>query len=116
MQTNDPAEMKRAGDRIIGFNETEWKKLAIQTMTKANILKYTQNPDLEDHLVNHTNIGIVECSPNDDWFGIGMGLNHPDAANKDKWKGKNNMGIILMQIKHALKESKMTGNPFVPPT
>jgi ribA/ribD-fused uncharacterized protein len=45
---------------------------------------------------------LVEASPVDKIWGIGLAADHPDAANPERWPGLNLLGIALMQVRSIL--------------
>lgn len=45
---------------------------------------------------------LVEASPRDRIWGIGMSASHPDATDPRKWLGENLLGFALMKARAAL--------------
>lgn len=57
--------------------------------------KFKQNSDLKSILLNTGDKCIVECSPYDKIWGIGMGVDqYPEILDKSNWKGENLQGEI----------------------
>ena len=66
--------------------------------------KFAQNPELAKLLDNtgHTTIG--EGSEKDTIWGTGLSVFHRDALNVSKWRGKNQLGKILMDVRAGLRK------------
>ena len=70
---------------------------------KGNLEKFTQHSDLKEKLINTGKKHLVEASPFDKIWGIGMDANHPDATNIDKWNGQNLLGEVIMSVRLHLQ-------------
>ena len=69
---------------------------------KYVLLQFSQNPDLLMQLLSTNNTTIVEASPFDKTWGIGLDAYHPDATNEYRWKGLNWLGQALTEVRHKL--------------
>lgn len=47
---------------------------------------------------------LVEASPRDRIWGIGMGKANTDAENPMKWRGRNLLGFALTEVRDRLLE------------
>ena len=101
MATDNPTTMKRLSRTIKGFDNGAWSRVKDDILYQGCTLKFQQNAHLAEHLKNTRDV-IVEASPYDKHFGIGLAVNDPRAWNKATWKGSNVMGEILMDIKRKL--------------
>jgi ribA/ribD-fused uncharacterized protein len=45
---------------------------------------------------------IVEASPEDTIWGIGMHETHPDILDRTKWLGTNWLGEAIMQVRETI--------------
>ena len=52
---------------------------------------------------------IVESSPEDSIWGIGMHETHPDILDKSKWQGKNWLGQAIMRVRDELLTENVNG-------
>jgi ribA/ribD-fused uncharacterized protein len=98
LATNDPRTMKALGRKVQHFNEKGWKRNR-ETIVYNNIMaKFSQNLNLHDALLNTSGL-LVEASPSDTMWGIGL---HERAARnipEEKWHGLNLLGKILTQVR-----------------
>lgn len=47
---------------------------------------------------------LVEASPHDRIWGIGMAQEHADAPYPERWLGENRLGRILMEVRDELSK------------
>ena len=94
----NPRDVKALGRKIKNFNSEVWDEEKLQIVERGNFFKFSQHPALRDFLIAI----IVEASPFDPIWGIGMDANHPDRFYPEKWKGQNLLGIALMSVRELL--------------
>jgi hypothetical protein len=99
LTSKNPSECKN--QRINGFKKQTWNTISRKVMTQGIRLKFSQNQKLGKILKDTGNKILVEASPHDDYWGIGIDLHSPDLHNKSKW-GKNILGQIIMEIRDQL--------------
>ena len=102
LNTKKPKEQKRLGRMVKNFEINKWNKIAKEIVYKGNYDKFTQNEVLKLKLLNTTGL-LVEASPYDTIWGIGLSESDPDAKNSNKWRGKNWLGEILTKLREDLK-------------
>lgn len=102
---DDPGRMKQLGRAVRDFAPQVWDKAKSRVVMEGNFLKFSQNPALRDFLLATGNAVIVEASPRDCIWGIGMGKDHPDSRNPEKWRGENLLGFALMEVRDLLREN-----------
>ena len=74
-------------------------------MVLVLIEKFSQNPKLLKLLLDTNDSILVEASPKDKIWGIGIGVDHVDFLNSDKWPGENLLGKALMEVRDKLKNN-----------
>jgi len=102
MQTTFPKEMKAYGRAVRNFDKAVWGANCYEIVKTASKAKFAQNPQLLEFLLATKNRILVEASPRDRIWGIGMGKSNPDAENPLKWRGKNLLGFALTQARDEL--------------
>ena len=105
IEAKDPGKAKKLGRQIKHFDEQIWLEQRFDIVVKGNYLKFSQNPELKQFLLNTSYRVIVEASPVDPIWGIGMAADHRDAANPKRWKGLNLLGFALMQVRDQLEKA-----------
>ena len=103
MAETDPKEMKALGRRVRNFDSGVWSRIGYTIVLNGNYYKFSQNPELMDFLLSTGDKIIVEASPRDKIWGIGMGKNNPDAHNPDKWRGRNLLGFALTEVRDEIR-------------
>ena len=84
------------------FDDALWKANARRLVTEGNIFKFTQNADLGDFLLATGDTVLVEASPRDCIWGIGLSQGNPKAQHPDTWRGQNLLGFALMDVREML--------------
>jgi len=97
-----PGAAKDLGRRIGGFDEQLWREHRMDIVVAANTAKFSQNPDLRAYLTNTGDRVLVEASPRDRIWGIGMTADDPYASEPARWNGLNLLGFALMQTRATL--------------
>lgn len=102
MATDKPSKQKAFGRAVRNFNPQIWDKISRDIVFRANLEKF-KDPELKKFLFSFGNEEIVEASPYDRLWGIGLGEDDPDALDKSKWQGLNWLGEAIMRVREALK-------------
>jgi ribA/ribD-fused uncharacterized protein len=106
LEANDPAEHKKLGRQVKNFNSDIWESHCRDIVYKGNYAKFTQNQHLLKKLLSTAGTTLVEASPYDKIWGIGLDQNHPHAKIRSKWRGENRLGEILTKLREDLKNQK----------
>jgi ribA/ribD-fused uncharacterized protein len=99
---DSPREAKLLGRQVKGFVATQWEKAAFDIVYKGNLIKFSQNEAVSQFLRSTGNTIIVEASPHDRIWGIGMDEHNPKAINPLQWDGTNLLGLALMKVRSQL--------------
>ena len=103
MHATSPRDQKAWGQRVQGFQEETWNKVAKKIVFKGNVAKFTQNEELKQTLLDTGDKTLVEASPHDKIWGIGLGEDDPRAKNRSQWRGKNWLGEVLMDVRKHIR-------------
>ncbi|MDX6741233.1 NADAR family protein [Actinocorallia sp. A-T 12471] len=99
-----PGEAKKVGREVRGFDEGVWAEHRFELVTAVNVAKFSATPELRAHLVGTGSRVLVEASPVDRIWGIGLAADSPDAADPARWRGLNLLGFALMRARDLLSE------------
>lgn len=102
MLTRNPREQKALGRLVNGFDQSIWEMNCIDIMVPALVAKFTQDQTCNDALFATIGKEIVEASPYDIVWGIGLAEDDPRAWDKETWQGRNLLGVCLMKTRDIL--------------
>lgn len=108
MATTNPREQKAFGREVKGFNKDTWEKYCREIVYDANVAKFTQNPDMMDELMFTAGKTLVEASPQDVIWGIGLAADNPLAKDRATWKGTNWLGQAIERVREDIISGKIT--------
>ncbi|MCL2423828.1 MAG: NADAR family protein [Micrococcales bacterium] len=100
--TDDPATMKRLGKKVRGFDGGVWNKVKYSIVLNGSYAKFSQDPGRRAYLLGTGDAVLVEASPMDTIWGIGLGSNNPRAADPAGWRGQNLLGFALMEARDEI--------------
>jgi len=100
---SNPRKSKELGRQVKNFNADQWMTQGYHVMIDVNLAKFEQNPCLKEILLSTGNKTIVEASPYDSLWGIGMMWDNEDCLDESKWKGLNLLGKALMDVRKMLR-------------
>ena len=102
MLEDQPSTQKALGKRVKGFDKVKWETYCRKYVYDANYAKFTQNPKMKKELMDTMGKEIVEASPEDKIWGIGLHETNPLAWDKATWQGTNWLGEAIMQVRETL--------------
>jgi len=101
-----PDQAKSFGRKVSGFNDDIWSAKSFDIVVKGNTEKFSQNELLKSFLLSTNDKVLVEASPVDAIWGIGLAADDEQAKNPSQWRGKNLLGFALMAVREKLKVKK----------
>ena len=120
MAAKTPKEQKALGRGVTPYGDDIWLPEARKIIRRGNAAKFGQNPALMALLMATKGTTLVEASPPDRLYGIGLAANDPRAKDRSQWLGKNWLGEVLTQLREHLElqlsaPSVATVHSSVPP-
>jgi len=112
MNSINPFEIKKYGREVNNFNNDIWEKIRYNVMLEGLKYKFKNNEELKKKLISTYPKFLVEASPYDKIWGIGLNKHIAEeltekALNENLnydyyWQGDNLLGKALMEIRHLL--------------
>lgn len=102
MGCQDPRKHKKLGRQIENFEESRWAEQRCNIVFRGNVAKFEQNEELKNWLLQTGTRRLVEASPIDRIWGIGLAADHPDAYDPKRWRGLNLLGETLERVREHL--------------
>ena len=103
LAAKSPAEAKKLGREIQDFGPDLWEERKYDIVKTGNLHKFGQHEDLAQFLLATNERVLVEASPVDTIWGIGLAADAADAANPARWRGPNLLGFALMEVRDQLR-------------
>ena len=97
-----PKAAKQMGREVRGFDGAAWDREKLRIVTEGNLEKFRQNEPLRRFLALTAGKVLVEASPVDPIWGIGLAADDERAANPILWRGENLLGFALMAVRERL--------------
>jgi ribA/ribD-fused uncharacterized protein len=114
VRVSHPGAAKALGRQVRGFYEDRWAGQRFGIVVTGNLAKFSQHPKLGQFLLATGDRVLVEASPQDRVWGIGLAADDERAASPHTWQGLNLLGFALMEVRHHLQAANELSNP--PPT
>lgn len=92
-------KIKMLGRKVKNFDDKIWNEHKFDIVVNGNRLKFEQNPKLLKRLLKTEDKKIVEASPYDKIWGIGLSAKNAVEIPEKKWPGKNLLGKALMIVR-----------------
>jgi len=100
-----PKQAKTLGREVRGFDEGTWTAARFDIVVAASVAKFGQHPELGAFLLGTANRVLVEASPVDRVWGIGLAAGDERAGDPYLWQGLNLLGFALMRAREELSAS-----------
>lgn len=102
MKTRSASVQKKLGRQVSGFDQTTWESECQRIVYEGNQAKFTQNEDLLAALLATQGTTLVEASPDDRIWGVGLAEEDPRIRNRKTWRGTNWLGEILTRLREEI--------------
>ena len=97
-----PHQAKKLGRKVRNFDQKIWEANRYEIVLEGNIAKFEQNEALQTYLKSTKDSIMVEASPYDKIWGIGMKKDNPKAQDMATWNGLNLLGFALMEVRELI--------------
>ena len=110
MNEKNPREQKALGRKVKGFNKERWETYCRKIVYDGNMAKFTQNENMLWELMSTGDSTIVEASPKDKIWGIGLSDSDTRAQDRSTWQGTNWLGEAIQAVRETLKKEENEKN------
>lgn len=92
-------KIKQLGREVKNYDDTIWNQKRSKVVLFGAREKFTQNPHLKEFLMATGTTTMVEASPYDKIWGIGLSAADAKKMAPEKWPGLNLLGKVLDTLK-----------------
>ncbi|MER8068712.1 NADAR family protein [Streptomyces sp. NPDC094034] len=103
LEAAHPALAKKAGRLVRDFDETVWERERFGIVVEGSVHKFGRNAALRGFLMATGDRILVEASPMDRIWGIGLASDDERARDPERWRGLNLLGLALMEARERLR-------------
>jgi ribA/ribD-fused uncharacterized protein len=100
---SSPAAAKKVGRQVRDFDDSVWVRERFALVVEGSVHKFGQDPALRAYLLSTGERVLVEASPLDRIWGIGLARDDPRTADPGTWLGLNLLGFALMEARERLR-------------
>ncbi len=100
-----PSEAKKAGRLVRGFDEEIWRRERFGIVVTGSEHKFAAHGGLRSFLLGTGERVLVEASPVDRVWGIGLAADTDAAHDPTRWRGPNLLGFALMEARRRLRDA-----------
>jgi ribA/ribD-fused uncharacterized protein len=104
-RVSHPGEAKKLGRAVPGFDQELWESRRFEIVVTGNVHKFSQHPELREFLLGTGSRVLVEASPRDCIWGIGLSADNERALHPDTWRGLNLLGFALLEARSRIAQS-----------
>ncbi|MBD8088456.1 NADAR family protein [Pseudomonas fluorescens] len=104
MKTPNPKRQKELGRLVKGYDDEVWKARAPSILAPGLFQKFIQHQDLTDIILQSLGTRLVEASPSDRLWGVGLHEDDPRAWDESTWLGLNGLGKVLDRVRDRVVE------------
>lgn len=98
-----PAKQKALGRKVRRFEAPVWERHRFDVVAFGSAAKFSADPALRAHLLSTGDELLVEASPRDRIWGVGLGRENPAIHTPSRWRGRNLLGFALVHAREVLR-------------
>lgn len=103
LAAGSPGAAKALGRSVHGFDDATWERHRFEIVARGSVAKFGQSDDLRAYLLATSTRVLVEASPVDRVWGIGLDATNARASDPRTWNGENLLGFALMAAREQLR-------------
>lgn len=98
-----PSKCKSLGRKVQNWNKELWLANRETIVLRGNLAKFSQNPGLRKAILDTGDRTLVEASPGDTIWGIGLSKDDNRCNNPETWRGLNLLGKAITKARNIIK-------------
>lgn len=102
LASEHPGAAQKLGRRVRGFRQAVWEERRFEIVVRGSVHKFGSRPELRSYLLGTGQRVLVEASPIDRIWGIGLDAKTAATTPPDEWRGLNLLGFALMEARSRL--------------
>lgn len=102
LKATNPRTAKELGRLVKNYDEKIWETKRFDAMYQVCLAKFIQNPERLETLLSTGDRTLVEASPYDTVWGVGLHWTGDEILNEKNWRGQNLLGKVLMKVRSEL--------------
>jgi ribA/ribD-fused uncharacterized protein len=106
LSAKHPHRAKELGRQVRGFDQHLWEQRRFDIVVDGSVAKFGQHEQLRELLLGTGERVLVEASPVDRIWGIGLAARDPRAVDPVAWRGQNLLGFALMRARQILDDGR----------
>jgi ribA/ribD-fused uncharacterized protein len=106
LHTESPREVQLLGREVKNYDDEVWQNVSFNVVVTGNMMKFKRHDELREYLLSTGDKVLVEASPIDSIWGIGLHRDDERVSNPKEWLGENKLGFALMEVRAVLKEEE----------
>ncbi len=103
LSSTSPREQKDLGRRVTGYDDNIWATERLDIVSYGLYYKFIHNPEFAQQLLNTGDRIMVEASPYDKIWGVGLKEDDDAILDDQLWKGQNLLGKAMMHVRGKLR-------------
>jgi len=110
MKLKSPKTHQKLGREVCNFDNKIWQENELNgfprccnIVWRGNMAKFSQNKHLLDELFSTLGTCLVEASPYDNIWGVGLCADNQLIKSDKNWTGLNWLGKVLNSVRDSLK-------------
>jgi ribA/ribD-fused uncharacterized protein len=105
LSASSPGAAKALGRSVRNFDEALWVERRSDIVVDGNLAKFSQSSRLTAYLLATKDRVLVEASPVDRIWGVGLSADDEHIENPERWRGLNLLGFALMRVREHLRQT-----------
>lgn len=105
-EATSPKDHKALGRRVKPFDARLWERACVPVVIAGSIAKFSFTQRMEDELLQTGNLMLVEASPYDQVWGIGLHWQDAKAEDPAQWRGRNLLGQCLVEARRVIAQRR----------